>query len=262
MTEHSARRHFFPLALLVCTLAGAACNLQISTDVEAKDQWTRSYPISPTGTLSITSSNGQVTVEAADIQTIEISAERIVKAGTEEAANEQLKLIDMKEAVSADRVSLDSSTSGLNIGISRRVNYTVKVPKTLAVTIESSNGEISVTGISGALRASASNGRITGVELSGSAKATTTNGVIALTMADVTGDVTAETTNGQVTVTIPRATNATLSARVTNGGISHENLDLQITETSRRRLDGRLGTGGPSIRVDTTNGAIRVIGRQ
>ena len=96
-------RRLFPLALLASTLVAGACGLQLSTDVEAKDQWTRSYPISATGTLSITSGNGRVTVEAADIETIEISAERIVRAGTEEAANEQLKLIDMKEEVRPDR---------------------------------------------------------------------------------------------------------------------------------------------------------------
>jgi len=254
-------RRLFPLALLASTLVAGACGLQLSTDVEAKDQWTRSYPISANGTLSITSGNGRVTVEAADIETIEISAERIVRASTEEAANEQLKLIDMKEEVSPDRVSLDSSLRGVNIGVSRRVNYTIKVPRTLAVTVESSNGEITVTGLTGALTASASNGRITGTDLQGSARATTTNGVVTLTMAAVTGDITDETTNGQVTITVPRTTNASLSARVTNGGIVHENLDLTVTESSRRRLDGRLGTGGPSIRVETTNGAIRLIGK-
>lgn len=258
MFGQSFRRRLFALAFVV---ASAACNLQISTDVEAKDQWTRSYPISGGGALSIMNGNGRITVEAADIQTIEVSAERIVKAGNEEAANEQLKTIDMHEEVSADRVSIDGSTRGLNIRTSRRINYTIKVPKTIAVTLDSSNGDITVTGLTGAFRASASNGRITGNDLHGSAHASTTNGVIALTMTEVTGDVSAETTNGQVTVTVPRNTNASLSARVTNGAISHENLDLQVTESSRRRLDGRLGTGGPSIRVETTNGAVRVIGR-
>lgn len=260
MFGQSLRRHIVALVLLFPVVAGAACNLQISTDVEAKDQWTRSYPISAAGSLSITNGNGRITVEAADIQAIEVSAERIVKAGTEEAANEQLKALDMREEVSADRVSIDSSSRGLNIRTSRRINYTIKVPRSIAVTLESSNGDLAVTGLTGALRASASNGRITGTDLTGSAHTSTTNGVIALTMAAVTGDVTAETTNGQVTVTVPRGTNASLSARVTNGTISHENLDLQVTESSRRRLDGRLGTGGPSIRVETTNGAVRVIG--
>lgn len=261
MFGQSLLRRVLPLALLVPVVAGAACNLQISTDVEAKDEWTRSYPISATGTLSIVNGNGRVVVEVADTDTIQIWAERVVRAGTEEAANEQLKMIDMHEEATADRVSIDGSTKGLNIRTSRRINYVVKVPKTIAVTLESSNGDINVTGLTGAFRASASNGRITGTDLQGSAHTSTTNGVITLTMASVTADVTAETTNGQVTVTIPRDTNASLSARVTNGGISHENLDLQVTETSRRRLDGRLGTGGPSIRVETTNGAVRIIGR-
>ncbi len=261
MSGQSLGRRCFSLALLASVLSGAACHLQISTDVEAKDQWTRSYPISAAGTLSITNGNGKVTVEAADIETIEVSAERIVKAGTEDAANEQLKTIDMREEVSADRVSIDGSAKGLNIGNSRRINFTIRVPKTIAVTLESSNGELNVTGLIGAFRASSTNGVITGTDLRGSAHTSTTNGVITVTMAEVTADVTAETTNGKVIVTIPRGTNATLSARVTNGDISHENLDLQVTETSRRRLDGRLGTGGPSIRVATTNGAVRVIGR-
>jgi len=261
MSGQSLLRRLLPLALALPVVTGAACNLQISTDVEAKDQWTRSYPISESGALSIVTGNGRVVIETADIKTIEVWAERIVKAGTEEAANEQLKTIDMHEEVSADRVSIDGSTTGLNIRTSRRINYVVKVPKTIAVTLESSNGDISVTGLTGPFRASASNGRIIGMDLGGSAHASTTNGVVELTMATVTGDVTAETTNGKVTVTVPRDTNASLSARVTNGDISHDNLDLQVTETSRRRLDGRLGTGGPSIRVETTNGAVRITGR-
>lgn len=261
MSGQSLRRRLLPFALLIPVAAGAACNLNISTDVEAKDEWTRSYPISATGSLSIVTGNGRVVVESADIKTIEIWAERIVRAGTEEAANEQLKTIDMHEEVNADRVSIDGSTKGLNIRTSRRINYVVKVPKTIAVTLESSNGDISVTGLTGAFRASASNGRIIGMDLGGSAHASTSNGVVELTMAAVTADVTAETTNGKVTVTVPRDTNANLSARVTNGEISHDNLDLQVTETSRRRLDGRLGTGGPSIRVETTNGAVRIAGR-
>jgi len=138
----------------------------------------------------------------------------------------------------------------------------VRVPRGVAVTLTSSNGDIAVTGLTGAFSASASNGRIVGTELHGSAKASTTNGVIHLTMAAIGADgVSAETTNGQVIVTLPRSANANLTARVTNGAISHENLDVQIVESSRRRLDGRIGTGGPTVRVETTNGEVRLIGR-
>lgn len=248
--------------LLLAAVASTACNLQISTDVEAKDTWTRSYPITATGSLSITNGNGRITIDAADIQTIEVTAERIVRAGTEEVANEQLKLWEIQEQVSPDSVSLDSSTRGLTVRVSRNAHYTVRVPRGLAVTLKSSNGDVTVTGITGAFNASASNGKIVGNDLHGSAQVSTTNGVIHLTMAAIgEGGVSAETTNGQVIVTLPRSANANLTARVTNGAISHENLDVQVVEESRRRFDGRLGTGGPTVRVETTNGEVRLVGR-
>ena len=50
-------------------------------------------------------------------------------------------------------------------------------------------------------------------------------------------------------------------ARVVNGAIRHEGIDLQVSEESQRRLDGRLGAGGPMIRLETTNGGITVKGR-
>ena len=263
MSGSITRRSLAHVLLALMAIVGSApCHQNNSTDVEAKDTWTRSYPITASGSLSITNGNGRITIDAADIQTIEVTAERIVKAGTEEVANEQLKLWEIQEQVSADSVSLDSSTRGLTVRVSRNAHYTVRVPRGLAVTLKSSNGDVTVTGLAGAFSASASNGRITGNDLHGSAQASTTNGVIHLTMAAIAeGGVSAETTNGQVIVTLPRSANANLTARVTNGAISHDNLDVQVVEESRRRFDGRLGTGGPTVRVETTNGEVRLVGR-
>lgn len=250
------------VALLAPALALAAgCHLQISTDVEATDTWTRTYPITASGTLAIANTNGRITIEAADTDTIDITAERLVKAGTEDAANEQLALIDMREEVSPDRVSLDSSTRGISLNVSRRINYTVRVPRGVSVTLRSTNADINATGLEGAFHAASTNGRITGTGLRGGVDVSTTNGVITLTLAALADSgVAAETTNGAVTLTLPRSSSATLSSRVTNGTITHENLDIQMSESSRRRLDGRLGAGGPPIRLETTNGAVKLIG--
>src|SRR5690606_14570696 len=138
--------------------------------------------------LSIANTNGRTTVEATDTDTIEVTAERIVRAGTEEAANEQLAAFEMNDSAGPDQVSIDTSTRGLTMGISRRVNYTVRVPRGVSVTLTATNGEIVATGIGGAFDASTTNGRITGIDLSGSASASTTNGVIALTMRTIADD--------------------------------------------------------------------------
>lgn len=247
--------------VLAAFMSLAACGLQLSTDVEAKDEWSRSYTLAEGGSLSIKNGNGRIEVVGGDGRTLTITAERIVKASTEASAKEQLALLEMNESATPERVSIDSSTRGLTINVSRRVNYKVTMPKDATLSLDSTNGDILVTGVGGAFSAEASNGRITATGLQTSAKVSTTNGVIALTFDRVgEGGITAETTNGTIDLSIPKTTNAELTARVTNGAISHEGLDIQVSEQSRRRLDGKIGSGGPVIRLETTNGAITVKG--
>lgn len=255
-------RRALSLGVLVASIAPlGACNLQLSTDVEAKDQWVRSYTLAASGTLAIKNGNGRIEVTGGDGDAVTITAERIVKASTDEAAKEQLTLLEMKEEVTPDRVSIDSSVSGLTINVSRRVNYIITMPKGASLSLSGTNGDILVKNVAGLFSAEATNGRIIATGLQQGAKVSTLNGVIELAFDRVGSDgISAETTNGTITVSVPKSANADLSARVTNGAIEHENLDLQISEQSRRRLDGRLGAGGPAIRLETTNGAITVKG--
>ncbi len=245
---------------LLTPLAG--CNLELSTDVEARDEWKRSFPLTPNGSVALKNGNGRIEVMGGDGPTVTIVAERVVKASTEAAAKEQLALLEMKEDVTADRVSIDSSTRGLTINVSRRINYKVTMPKGASLTLASSNGDIVVTNVAGSFSAESSNGEIIATGLQGSTKVSTTNGVIELTFDKVgDGGITAETTNGAIRVAVPKTTNADFSARIQNGEISNEGLDLRVSEQSRRRLDGTLGTGGPSIRLEATNGAITIRGK-
>jgi hypothetical protein len=64
-----------------------------------------------------------------------------------------------------------------------------------------------------------------------------------------------------VNLTLPNSSKAQLNVRVTNGAISSENLTLQTTESSRRRLSGTLNGGGPEVRVETTNGSVNLRGK-
>ena len=70
------------------------------------------------------------------------------------------------------------------------------------------------------------------------------------------GGVDVSTTNGGVKLALPEDGRADLSASCTNGGIEASGLSLQTTESSRRRLEGRLNGGGPRVRAETTNGGI------
>ncbi len=53
-----------------------------------------------------------------------------------------------------------------------------------------------------------------------------------------------------------------MSASCTNGGINVGSLDnFEVTEKSRRHLEGKLNGGGTAVELHTTNGGIRLRSR-
>jgi DUF4097 and DUF4098 domain-containing protein YvlB len=138
----------------------------------------------------------------------------------------------------------------------------VKVPRWANVRLDTTNSDIEVTGVTGAFRATATNGHISATGLENGAIVETTNGKIDIAMSKLSDDgVTCTTTNGEIIVILPKDAKAHLSARVTNGAISDEGLTLAVSERSRRRLDATIGGGGPTVKLETTNGAVVIKGR-
>ena len=252
------------LPLLAVLVASAGCNLHFGTGIEARESWTRSYTVKPGATLSVKESNGTIRVSASDGDKIEVNATKISKGSTEEAAKADLKEYSISEKATADLVELDSSTRSLQMVLhsSRRIEYEIKVPKGLNVTLKTANGEIDVQGVGGQLTIEATNGDIEANELNGAADVTTVNGRVRLGFAKIhDGGVRCKTTNGQIIVTVPTTAKATLAARVLHGAIQTENLPLQASEDSHQRLNATIGGGGPEIRLETTNGEVRVVGK-
>lgn len=252
--------------LAVATFAAlSACNLQIGTGIEARDTWTRTYTVKPGATLDVRETNGRIHVTSTDGDKIEVSATRVAKGWTEEAARAKLKDVTIAESATVDRVELDSTSHGLQLTMSgsNRVDYDIRVPQSLNVTIKTTNGEVDVAGIGGVLTVKAVNGRISATSLGNGADVSAVNGRLSLEFEKVgEAGVRCKTTNGEIVITIPTASKATIAARVVNGDIRTENLAVQDNDSSRRRLDGTIGGGGPEIRLETTNGAIRVVGKE
>jgi DUF4097 and DUF4098 domain-containing protein YvlB len=68
--------------------------------------------------------------------------------------------------------------------------------------------------------------------------------------------------NGSVELTLPATTATTVAVRTVNGSITIEGFEqVAEDERRRRRYDGKLNGGGPSLRVETVNGSVSVRGR-
>ena len=261
-----AGRRFAALFVAASAVALAGCHVDLSMRAEAKDQWKRHYTIAKGGTLEVRNTNGLIRIEPGEGDAIDITADRVVQAANDQAAKDALAGLEIRETATADRVVIDSANrGGINIGfnMSRRVDYVVRAPAWINVKLTTTNGDITVgPGLSGTFYAEGTNGRISAQGLENSASASTTNGTISLDLAKLGEDgVTAETTNGTISVSVPPTIGARLSARVTNGVIRQEGLTLKVSEQSRRRLDATLGSGGPEIKLETTNGAITIKAR-
>jgi hypothetical protein len=257
----------FPALFAACLLV-AGCDVSVgehgfSMDVaagKAQEEWTRTYDLAAGGRLKIENVNGTINVSPSSGARTEVRAERIAKAGNDEAARELLKKIEIVEESSPSSVSIATKVPKISWGRSgHEVRYFVKVPKGLAVEFQTVNGGVRLENIEGQMIASTTNGGVHGKGLRGSLKASTTNGGVELEMAAVTGDIELETTNGGIRLNLPEDTKATLDARCVNGGISvGDSLRVENVEKSRRQLRGTLNGGGARVSVETVNGGIRI----
>ena len=252
------------VAVFVLPLAVALAGCDVSLGnlaARATDEWTHTYPLTAGGEVRIVNTNGRIDVEGVDGSTVEVRAERIARGATDSAARELLPRIVIKEDIKPDRITLETARmSGIMIGAGFEVRYHVRAPKNAVVNVTNTNGQVVVNALAGKVVASTTNGAVKGTNLTGGVDGRTTNGSVSIEMASVGPDpVSLETTNGSVTLMLPEKAKATVSASVTNGGITVGALDnFEVTEKSRRRLEGRLNGGGTLVELRTTNGGIRL----
>jgi hypothetical protein len=258
--------------ILLCGLVLSACDIQVgdngvSVDLaqgRMRDEWRRTYTISPGGRLEIVNQTGRIEVEPASGTMVEVLVERSVQGGSDEESRAILDKLQMGEEVSPARVKIEMTPPTETDGrlFSRRgvlLRYRVRVPEGLTLVLRNGDGPIRVEGVKGRFDAATTNGGITAEDISGSIKAVSVNGGVQIEMAAVTGDIEAAATNGGVRLQLPRDTKATLDATSVNGGVTvDDDLGLQATETSRERVTGMLHGGGSKIVASTVNGGVRI----
>jgi DUF4097 and DUF4098 domain-containing protein YvlB len=241
----------------------AACDVVVNTmdggKAKAVDQWAKTYTVTEGATIEVANTNGRIEVEGTDGTTFDVKAEISVRAGTEDAARDLLKQVEIREESASGRVRLETKyPKGLGRS-SVEVKYILRVPRTARLDVETVNGGITLNALTGIVRAETTNGSVKGRGLAGGVTASTTNGGIDVHVTAVSPDgLSFETTNGGIELGVPPDAKGTISARVVNGGINVADIPVEKTETSRRRLEGTMNGGGPAIKLETVNGGIHV----
>ncbi|MFN2567020.1 MAG: DUF4097 domain-containing protein [Gemmatimonadaceae bacterium] len=198
--------------------------------------------------------NGGIAVQGWDRNEVLIRAKIQTWAETDAEARRLAAAIRIR--TDDGRVAAEETESGRRSGWS--VSYDVYVPRRSDLDLRTHNGGIVVEDVHGRVDVEALNGGISIRDVQGDLRGGTTNGGVTLTLSGsrwVGEGVDLETTNGGVTIIVPEGYSARLETGTVNGGM---NVDFPITVQGMvgRRLSTTLGSGGPLIRVRTTNGGV------
>jgi DUF4097 and DUF4098 domain-containing protein YvlB len=258
-------------ALTVCTLLLAAAGLHAQTfttqpckDGDDGSHWgigsanaceirSATLPLA-NGNLKVHGMNGSIEVTGEDRQDIALEAHVTTRANSQAEADSLLH--DITIATDGTIQANGPKPAGHR---NWSVSYRLRVPHHLAATLETLNGSLSLTAIDGNIHAETTNGSLKLADLAGDVHVSTTNGSIKATLDGSTwqgSGLSASTTNGAVAVSLPQAYSAHIVASTVNGGISGPNGTQPADH--HKELDTTLGSGGPTLTFETTNGGVSI----
>jgi hypothetical protein len=211
-------------------------------------------PLAANGEFSLENTNGSVHVATWDEARVRIEA--VKRAGSERALEELRVEIEGE----GDRVSVRTRHPRPHwLGGAGGVESRVSVPRGVRVRVSNVNGRVEVDGVAGALRASTVNGSVDVSGAGGAVEASAVNGSVEVGIArvDPAGRSEISTTNGSVRLTLPRDANADVAAHTVNGGVGCD-FELADASKSRRKVEGRIGSGGARFELGTVNGSAHI----
>jgi DUF4097 and DUF4098 domain-containing protein YvlB len=240
-----------------------------------KDSFSKTLPLKAGERFSLENVNGGVTIATWKDDKVEIKAVKVARRNKED-----LDKVEIRVDESAGSVSVKAIWPKFPRRANVNVEFTVMVPEGVELSnVETVNGGVDLTGrysrakvgttngsvtvkdASGKLEAGTTNGEVRVSRFDGHIEADTTNGNIRLEGVTLKDGLSAETTNGSISLGVvsPETLNADLRASTTNGHITVDfPITLQNLRQSKRRIEGRIGQGGPEISLRTTNGSINL----
>jgi len=167
--------------------------------------------------------------------------------------------------------------SGSMRGEAARVDFTVRVPAGVRVSLASVTGDVYASGLHSPVRAASVSGSVR-VSSDGPVQASSVSGDVEATMGRTGSEsLHFNTVSGNVVLRVPASTDADFSARTLSGSIESD-FPLEVGGRGRRddddddddrgprvhvrigqQVHGRLGRGGPDLRVNTVSGDISLV---
>ncbi|MFT4889669.1 MAG: DUF4097 and DUF4098 domain-containing protein YvlB [Halobacteriales archaeon] len=256
------------LAALTTTMGSIAGCVNLNLGQRRERPFERTVPVRDATAFSLLVTNGDVSVDGADRDDVGLSGTKWIRG--DEGLLDRLRLQVERED---GHLTIDGNEEDFSKPVG--IDVAATIPDDLPVReVVSVNGEIELSSVTGdALAVSSTNGEIVLESVDAAPEITTTNGDVRTggladlrsietvngdidaALVGLTGDATIETTNGDVTARLG-GIDARIQARTGNGEVSVAGLDVTVDSSGTKRLEGTIGNGGPTLRIETTNGDV------
>ncbi len=258
------------LAGLTLTLSGGAAAQRNSSgdDWCGDESWgddrrgfceVREYTVPAAGaTMTVDASpNGGISVDGQSRGDILVRARVVGTASTEEEARAIASRVQI--IATADRVTADGPR---NLG--RRdgwhVSYRLDVPTQTPLSLRTTNGGIAIDNVNSRVEFRTVNGGVKLSRMGGDVEGRTTNGGVNVDLDGATwqgAGLDVQTSNGGVHLSIPDHYSAHLETGTVNGSVKID-FPVMVQGKIGRSFSTDLGSGGPTLRVNTSNGGVKI----
>jgi len=234
-----------------------------NTNFEAVESFNFVVPVVNHTLFTLIGVNGEINING-NAGTNSATITGIKRVLSESVADAQAHLQDLNVNVQdlLNEIRVETIQPANTGGRSYIVNYTVTLPKFLKNNVNNLNGIVMLDSIDNDVTVLNMNGTATLTNITGSASANILNGQIQGTVTlPLNGVIDMTTLNGDIDLEIPVNTSAILSASVTVGTITAQNLVLQNVVSTPTFLSGILGNGQGTIELEAKQiGHITVTG--
>ena len=257
---------------------------------EYKTHISKEFEVNPTSVLAVYNIEGHIKVEGYNGDKVLIEIDETISAKTEAILQEGKNEFKFEFEQKGDSLLAYISSpwdsrpnrnnqqwkNNKNIEYNTNLNFTIKVPKTLNLSVSTiNNGDITVTGTTGLIAANNINGKITLKDIAAAKYVHTINGDVNINFLSLPPDnAKFYTLNGKMTVFLPTNFSADCDLKSFNGAFftDFENVEKLPSKVSKISVshDGkstqklsktdvvRFGNGGKNLSFETFNGNIYI----
>ncbi len=241
----------------LCAIAALSLNLQ----AEINDSIDRVFDFSDNGKIELSNINGDVTITACSCNQVTLNAQ-IIASSQEVRDRISIEIDDSSDLISIQtRYKKQNRKSYSNRQFSK-VTYTLEVPEnTNLKSMELVNGNLSIEGVSGQLKAELVNGALISDGLTSNTKVSLVNGDLTLKFAhlDNAESVDLESVNGKIKVYLPASADVNVNAETVSGKISNDfGFEVIKHKYVGREMHGSLGNGRVKLSMENVNGSIQL----